>query len=66
MSLAAWITIYVVEIVFFGWMLRRDRELEKESSRLAVWLFLILIFSGWFVTGLIYPETRLFIFAQHD
>lgn len=65
MSLTSWITIYVVEIVFFGWMFRRDRELEKEGNRLGVWLLLILVFTGWFVTGLIYPETRLFIFAQH-
>lgn len=63
MSLTSWITIYVVDIFFFGWLSYRDRQLKNEGNRIFFWLFFIVITSGWFIVGLIYPETRLFIFV---
>lgn len=65
MSLTKWVLIYVLDLLFFGLLLLRDLKLNQRSdSNRIVLMGIMIITTVWFLIGLFFPITRLFIYAE--
>jgi hypothetical protein len=66
MSLPAWIAIYIFNVTLFGLLFLRRRRVNPTKARSSSYVFatILAFMTGWFLVGLFYPETRLFLWAQ--